>query len=547
MNIVKIDNIKILYLEGNDYNRGKVHGELLQNEINKGAPLYFKDFINRLLDHSLDNWALKKIIKFGIDKFIKNSIYKNLKPNEIDLLRGLSNGAKVNYKDIIEATLEPDINLILAAFIFKKLKKTVPNTFGCSSFVALEGASKNSRFYHARNLDFSGIGFWDKYPTILVNVPDNKIPYITMTSAGAPFDITSINKEGIILSIHLNYSTDVSRKGTSLFSITKELMENSTTIEDAIKIITEAERCAPWAYILSDYKNNKACVVESSASLAKVIWSNEDLLLYGNSYISKEHKKMQTIPTHGIDEHNQARFSRMQSLLSESYGNIDAQICLDILADHYDPISKTVKSFGNTISNCNNITSVIFAPKDDMIFVGDGPAPTSLGTFRGFIISDLFNNKPKKMKEIKNKHNYEFPGLPFYIKAHKHWDESSDLKQTIKELKKAHNASPNESFYLFMLGIFLFLDKKIEEASKFFQKSLENEVALYRIMLIKLFLARSFDLLGKRDKAIPLYNEVSKSSFALLKDSANKNIKSKFKKNHIKKIRPLMFFADIIE
>jgi tetratricopeptide (TPR) repeat protein len=551
--LMKYGRINILYLKGSAYARGLQHGKLLADEIKNGALAFFSSLPNKIIDHAClhHKQYIKTLLKKIVYEFVTKSFIKNLSEDDLKTCKGISTGSLLDYNEILKAFVSPDIYSYLGGKAFKYMRRQLSSTLGCSSFIVWGAYTKDRKFYHARNLDFPGIGFWDKYPTITINTPDDGIPYVAVTTAGGELNVTSMNKEGLTIDVHFLYAHDVSRKCRPLVSIMNEIIKRAKNIEEAISIIKKYTRSGGWAIILSSAKDQKACVVECTAHNINIVEPSKSSLYYTNFFETTAFKKYEYIPSGGIYEHNSSRYERLKNLIDTNKGEIDHKLCIQFLSDHFDPYSQSERSFGNTITSIFNITSCVFSSMDGDFYVAESEAPVSNSArFIKFNLHDLLAENFDNIESVNNINTLEkFPGTEDYIKAHKAWFDDFQITPAIQNLENAIAKEPKEALYLFSLGFFLLKENRIDEAINILKKSLAHEKSEYKINLNKLWIARAYDLKNDRINAHAYYKEVKfiATDCGNLHKLANTGLKKSFTQKNLTKKDLLTFIADVIE
>ncbi|KAM4808746.1 acid ceramidase [Rhinophrynus dorsalis] len=163
----------------------------------------------------------------------------------------------------------------------------------CTSVVAED---KSGKLYHARNLDFGLFLGWDvKNSTwtiaellrpLVVNVNfrrNNKTVFVSTTFAGYVGMLTGMKPGVLTLTMNERFSLDGGyigvlewilgkRDGVWMSFLTRSVLENATSYEEAKIVLSKTKLLAPAYFILGGNKSGEACVITRSRSSCLDIW-----------------------------------------------------------------------------------------------------------------------------------------------------------------------------------------------------------------------------------------------------------------------------------
>jgi len=545
----KRDNIHVLHLRGTPYEMGLQHGMLLKQEIKEGAVPHYTYFIENSVSKNLkDDEFTKFFLKSFVNYYYILPFQPKIPKDAKDEIKGLVDATGIPYNTYLKLVTIPDTGSALVNEVYNFLEKdlevfeNIPSSLGCSGFIISKKGTKNKKLMHGRNLDYQGVGFWDKSPTIIFYHPNKGQKYVSITSAGVGLaGLTAMNESGLTLALHQNHSTEVSTSGTPIMAINNEVIRNAHNIDEAIEIITKLKPSAGWSILISDWKNQKAVVVETSSEKIKIRKLEKKHLVATNHYIIEEMKKTERNLTPIRNIESKVRYNRLEQLLNQQFGILDIQSAIKFLGDNYDPYLKKERVFINTITKGSNLSSVLFVPEEGNFWVANGKVPASNSTYIGFNINDSIKLPNYDGNKLKSKN--KISAMNYYLKAS---DEES-IQKTLDLLEKCIQEDPEEPLYYNDMGFLLLKEKKFEKALYIFQKATNLEQTSYRKALNYVWLGHVQDILNHREEAKESYKKALQTSrMPTIIKSANNGLNFKYKKERIKKLKFDFSLGDVI-
>lgn len=556
-NIKRQSGITSVKLTGKPYDIGFQHGKLLKDEVKNGIYKYFSEQISKILkaDKRFRTEAINKVVitllKTKYQKFIQHI------PDEIKHeIKGLADGAEIDYKSALEAYVFPEIlsYLINKSTLSNYSAKTYlsgESLMGCTSILAYGDATSDNTLLHGRNFDAFGIGYWDKYSLISHVNPETGFKYVSVGSIGLAGGVVSgMNEKGITYALHQNYTKEINENNTPVLAIGAMILKYADTLSKAQEIIKNNKVVGGWSIVVSDAKIKDSFVAEMCGSEIHFRSSDRDLLICTNSYILQEFYEKEIIISPILNISSNLRYQRAMQLAGKHYYGINQEYMAQWLGDRYDISSEKEKSYGYTISQNNTVSSVIFAPDKAMLWVARGETPVCNNEYIPFHfdfdieISESFKLESYNFKEENIKRTNKK-----IIKAHKTY-MTGDLKKTEEILvgciDLVHKTEPVIQFLIGVLNIKL---GHYEKAAKMLNIAYDNETDIYKSGVIKLWLGRVYDLLGNRDRAIKQYRyveQMSKDIYSYISELGNQGIKKPFNKKNIKYIDLNIWFGEEI-
>lgn len=237
------DGHLILHVTGDAFQRGYQHGALLRREV-RGAVQHVFDYLSRetgvpLLGRWYVHWILDRAA---------GRMAPFVPPDVREEMRGLALGAGLPLNTVHRIHAIPDL--------FPTL---------CSSFAAFGPATANGRLIHTRNLDWNiKMGIQDR-PLILVVRPAGKHPYVNLGYVGFVGVLSGMNARGISVAQVGSESVDQTIRGTPMPFLLRRILEDASTVDEAVALLTEARRTVGYNYVIADAAGRTARAVETTA------------------------------------------------------------------------------------------------------------------------------------------------------------------------------------------------------------------------------------------------------------------------------------------
>ncbi len=245
------DQIPLLVVKGTPYEMGRQHGELIKDQVRELSAHLLKSIQasdpKRFTDQALDDaWA---------------QVAPHTDPRFKEELKGLADGSGVSLKLLQRAHTIPVIA-----------------DYSCSSIAAWGQATKDGHLYQTRNLDWEMGLRVQEFPLIVVYLPDEGIPHVSITFAGCIGANTGMNAEGIVLSEMgdspgSEYPFDLN--GVHFTTLFRNVLYDADGLDQAVDIFKNAKRIKKYHYVVGDGKNGRAVKMLAHAPNL-VIWEDND-------------------------------------------------------------------------------------------------------------------------------------------------------------------------------------------------------------------------------------------------------------------------------
>ena len=235
------DGLRIVYVAGSPYELGRQHGELLKSSVQRVVSQVLGSFRRYLrlpvVGPRLVNWWLDSPWK-AATPFIPQS--------DLEELRGLSDGSGVPLRDLWRLHAIPD------------------RTYACSGLAVWGRATKDGRLIHTRNLDWNIRAGIQDGATVFVVHPTGKHAFVNVGWAGFIGVLTGMNDHGISIGQVGAKTVDYSRRGIPMVFLMRQVLEESSQLDEAIRLIQNAPRTVGVNYLIADATVPRAVAVETT-------------------------------------------------------------------------------------------------------------------------------------------------------------------------------------------------------------------------------------------------------------------------------------------
>ncbi len=239
--------VTVLYLKGTPYEMGYAHGALCKDEVR-----YLAQGVSRLM-----------ILGMGTTQAKVDAVWagyeKHLRPEYLEELRGLADGAGLDIKDVQRFHAIPDIS-----------------EWHCTFFAAASGTAAKGGLVQIRALDYETEAGIQKYPALIVEKPEKGVPFVNVGWLGHCGLVTGMNASGIAMS-EIGDDWDQgndSFDGRPLNYAMRDAVQFGKTIDEAVSLVKDGPRTTSLLYCLSSGKENQVRALQTSRAQCKVYTSD---------------------------------------------------------------------------------------------------------------------------------------------------------------------------------------------------------------------------------------------------------------------------------
>jgi hypothetical protein len=392
----------VLHLQGTDDEMARQHAELLATQVRAGALPFMAGYLSRNVaggDGPLDR-ALAALLGGGLDHLCRR-VARNLPLAQRRPFYLVAEAAGLSAREAELALGLPDALVILIDLATRLrgaearlggLLARLPGLaarrrggaagFACSGAVALPPVTADRHLLHARNLDYDGLGSYDRYPTVAFCRPAGGLPYAWIASAGVhTAALDGLNAAGLFLGSNTAPTTDLSAHGEAFFGLNEQVVRQARTLGEAVDLLGRRRPASGYNVHLSHGPSADAVVVEYAHSKQRVRTSRDGLLWVTNHYVEPE--MAATTPANGLCDHcnTHGRSERLGARLREARGRIDVPFLVGCLRDQIEHRTGERRAFGDVVCNYLTIASVVCDVTSARLWIAADPAPAALGRF----------------------------------------------------------------------------------------------------------------------------------------------------------------------
>jgi hypothetical protein len=490
--------MKVIYAQGT---QEEIATAVFAQMENRDTVDYFLDFPRRVLGGMVGNNFLGNIGLFALKK-LTSVISSRYNKNDLVFWKTYCELLGIDYSSTAQSLAYPDMLLYTvgkSGFFISGMPQIY---LGCSSLAVKKG----SGIIHGRNLDFYGGRTWTNDHALIVVKPKGRIGSITLTADGLMLPgLTSINEEGLAVSLHVLFTRAVSLKGEPMLGIVSDLISTCRNIEDVRNFLSTKKPAAGWGLLITDGKTGDCSVFEINHRGVSEFKVKDSKFSYANMALTQENKVDEFVPAYIWVQNNHYRQKRMDDMLNSMWFGVDHIKMFKILGDTYDIGMDKNLYAGNTVSNSNTISSASFHFAEDRVAVANGTSPAP--DIYDYSISDLFAGKTEPVRVIKTDsprsevmETYMLSGCD-YAENH-NYSELVSIMSGLKQMKSDEYAFP-----LFLSVSYAKLGE-YNRALEFAEETLNHGLDNYREGSVLLICAMLKDVMGRRAAAMQDYAKV---------------------------------------
>ncbi len=284
---------RVYYIEGKGFALGMLMGLMAEHEVYLMSNVYIDNAIFELIN--IPNLAKSSsVVKHLIDvlmEILGDSCQKVIGPDvprqyhrEIEgLLKGcqtINPETEVTEDDLWMLNFGIDMLFahLFTGKIFRKkgvLPAMLKVPLMCNAF-SIQGREivENDAHFFGRDFMFPTGDVFHKAACLMICQPydengDKAIPFVSQTAPGFVGAIAAMNLNGLAIGVDVNMNSlcNPDRPGLNSLALNRHVIQSSSTIEDAVRQITDTPRGVSWFYPLADGQSGRACVVEAGANI----------------------------------------------------------------------------------------------------------------------------------------------------------------------------------------------------------------------------------------------------------------------------------------
>lgn len=505
----------ILHLKGSPYEMGYQHGILLKDDIREGVVPIFADPISHVSEYrDKPAWMRKLLLKY-LEFAVYAPVERNTPQEYLEELKGIADGCGLDYKTIFIANFKSDLAMAMMPKVIEKRAGDLGLTVGCSSFAVSGPATLDGKLIFGRNTDYSGQGRWGHHQTIVFYEPKDNYSYVKVSTAGLIKCNSAMNEMGLVIGGHFMGFSGSSPEGVSFTILENEIMRKAKNIKEAIGILKEHHLGGTFGFLIADSKSRDAVAIEATDDVMGIRAMEGGSICLTNFATTPELKKVDLVAKYNLVMRDMVgRYTRLEELIKENYGRITPAVAAEFMGDHLDIVAGKERGTGITICASNNVTSVVFLPEEGFFWVATGVGPACSNRYIGFDFwAEIKGERPDISPEVlsgyqwKNKSHKQ--GLMAFMEAYIAYEQDPrDTEQVLFHLGRARDVDPQEPIYNRMIARLLIHQGDYHKAIELLHTSLNLPQSPNESALTHLLLAQAYDLEGKREDALSMYQKV---------------------------------------
>lgn len=381
--------LKVVRLSGTPRDRAMAFGALVRNgTLSPDVLNYFGTKLERDLAGGL-GWLAKPAL-LAYNQFVR-VLHRNVPIPLAEEIDAMAEGMGVDPIVLRRGLSLADTGVLVHALGSRF--RFLP-AMGCTSVAA---QLPDGSFAYGRNLDFAGVGLWDRNPMLLVVEPEagsSELRHIVIGADGLLFGgITGANEAGITLAVHQNYTSEAGVVGQPLPLIGEFVLRKARTLDEAVDILRSLRPAVLWTFVLTDLRAEEAIAVESSPSHFLVRRQEGKLFVQTNHAMHEESRQIENA-SFGVKTNSIFRMKQAYELLESGLkSGRKSDLLASVLAQQEDPEGRFTAY--HDILKGLTIQTALFTRgqnREIRLELSIDPSPTASGRFASFSLSDLWKN-----------------------------------------------------------------------------------------------------------------------------------------------------------
>jgi len=379
-----------MHLEGDPFTLGYAHAALTE-KFAREQEEHMLEFIEEFVPSSLNRWLLKKLVllrNYDLTSYIHPAYQLEL--------YGLTRGAPDPHPE-----LGPLYTRVLNYHAAHDISHAVmdspliqaPSTDAghpdpaalCTSFAAWGAATQGGHLLIGRNFDFNALPDFDHNRVVARVVPDDGLPFISVTWPGLIGVVSGINDERISISVNAAQCGDMRRIGTPVSLVMRHVLQHADSLDAAIGIIRDSQVFVADCYLVADGETGEAAVVEKTPLRCAVRRpaAGEASLVCSNHFLTPELEADAANVRYLAEGTTVARHERMEALLAARQEPLSPATAAAILRDRAVPgVPRPVLGHLAAINSITATHSVVIDATAGIIWVA--VTPHQLGPYVPF-------------------------------------------------------------------------------------------------------------------------------------------------------------------
>jgi hypothetical protein len=263
---------KLLYLEGDAYQRGYATGKLCPRSVYRMTHDYIFNLVSTMVPGTLgmeiDPQALQQLLRV-VWPLCQVVVMANMDavPREfLEEMRGVADGCRsegydVTWLDVLTLNLGFDVLESLFAGPFSLI--------ACNQFAVFGEGTTDGRLYHGRDFMFTtGGDVFSDEALLIIHKPTRGYPLVASAAPGMVGVPTALNSRGVSCAMDMvaSFLTRPIITGEGTLLLCRKAVQFGGSLDEAVALIRDSDRGVPWLFMLADGFRRDAVVLETVAS-----------------------------------------------------------------------------------------------------------------------------------------------------------------------------------------------------------------------------------------------------------------------------------------
>lgn len=342
------DGTRVLFLSGTPEEMGRQHGTLMKKEV------------RQLVDRVLYGVGVGSSFEKGRWFFgeIEEAVRRTspfIDPRHLAEMDAMAAAAGLQPEEV-------------------RLANFFPELFHCSGFALLGKATADGKLYHGRILDYMRGAGLEENAAVIVSRPEKGNAWVNISYAGFTGSVTAMNEKQLCIG-EMGGRGEGNWDGKPMAQLVREVMEKTSTIDEALDFMRRTPRTCEYYYVVSDAKSHRAAGVKATPSIFEVIWT-------GESHPQLAEPVADTVLLSAGD-----RYTELVKRVKNGFGGFNATRAIGLMSR---PVCMT-----------SNLHSVLFAPDNLDFYVAnaDSAHVASETRFTKYNLRSLLDSPPAPAAE----------------------------------------------------------------------------------------------------------------------------------------------------
>ncbi len=303
---VQAEGMRVVYLEGDPYERGYAHSVLVE------------DLHRQLEVENLDN----------LERAVPNPLARLfILESSMVWARGLSAHLReedqLEIRGLVDGAIADPFSWFAPAFtrrIYYHAIHDIGQAWADSSFVmacsGFAGRTPEGEWLLGRNFDFDGGSVFDRHKVVQFVRPDEGHAYVSVAFSGMLGVVTGMNDQGLAVAIQAVQTDDPPIPGTPMTLMVRELLQTASSLDEVESILRARKGFVGENVLVIDAQAEEAALFELTPD-ALVRVPVEDRMAVTNHFRSAELGTQEANERHLEDDTTGPRLARLETLLWE--------------------------------------------------------------------------------------------------------------------------------------------------------------------------------------------------------------------------------------